>query len=625
MNKHIEENLKRYLKQKDPEYAVLLTGKWGSGKTYFIDEFIKGCEKDDEKKFIKISLFGLKKLESIDEQIFQNLHPLLGSKSAVFTGNLLKSALKFGFKFDWDNDNKSDGKVSVDPKGFNPLDFLSDTKKSKKELIFIFDDLERTDIELIEILGYINYLVEQSNFKVIILANETKILEEDKNSNKYREFKEKVIGKTFEIQQDFDAVFQHFLEILPKSKQNLQDNKEQIKKVYFKANYDNLRHIRQTMLDFEYFYENIDEKYVKHQLFIRELIYLFFALSIEIKKGNLTINNFGKYIDDSYISELNDEEFEKELDEEKKTEFELILHKYSIAKHGTNGIIFSEQLWSHVLFSGKVDKNEIEKQILLTTHFKNDETASWIQLWHLLSVDDTEFQELLDDVKDKFLKNNYQEHEDLLQVIALLLMLSKKGLYKKSENELVKQAKKNIDKCMKTDLWKKEKYGYRWHGSKYSLGFSDEGSENFQKVLKYLIEKSEEAYNSDLPNKAKELLEVIDDFDILNDKLYKKFNKEPIFSKMKVEDFIDKIITVEHSNNNLYYALESFKERYQVHHLHNVDFSTELIFWEEVKNRILESVDKKKKPITYYILNGFKKNTLKEIIENLIKSKQNLS
>lgn len=68
MNKHIEKYLKSYLKLDKPEFAVLLTGKWGSGKTYFIDEFINKNETKDEKqekiKFIKISLFGLKELDS---------------------------------------------------------------------------------------------------------------------------------------------------------------------------------------------------------------------------------------------------------------------------------------------------------------------------------------------------------------------------------------------------------------------------------------------------------------------------------------------------------------------------------------------------------------------------------
>ncbi|WP_295056023.1 P-loop NTPase fold protein, partial [Sulfuricurvum sp.] len=159
-NNHIKEYLSNYLILSNPEYAILLSGNWGSGKTYFIENFIDEF-KNDNIKFIKISLFGLKNTNSIDEEIFQNLHPLLGSKYAKLAGNILKGALKLGVNLDWNQDGKNDGTANIDLKTFNPLDFFSENKSSKQEIVFIFDDLERTEINLKEVLGYINYLVEQ--------------------------------------------------------------------------------------------------------------------------------------------------------------------------------------------------------------------------------------------------------------------------------------------------------------------------------------------------------------------------------------------------------------------------------------------------------------------------------
>ncbi|NLB64240.1 MAG: hypothetical protein GX801_09080 [Fibrobacter sp.] len=40
-NKHIEEYLKQYLNIKEPGFAVLIKGGWGSGKKYFIEQFIE--------------------------------------------------------------------------------------------------------------------------------------------------------------------------------------------------------------------------------------------------------------------------------------------------------------------------------------------------------------------------------------------------------------------------------------------------------------------------------------------------------------------------------------------------------------------------------------------------------
>ena len=38
-NKHIKEFLNYYIELPNPQYAVLLKGKWGSGKTHFINEY----------------------------------------------------------------------------------------------------------------------------------------------------------------------------------------------------------------------------------------------------------------------------------------------------------------------------------------------------------------------------------------------------------------------------------------------------------------------------------------------------------------------------------------------------------------------------------------------------------
>ena len=41
MNKNIENYLDTYMVNPDPRYAVMLKGKWGCGKTYFITNWLK--------------------------------------------------------------------------------------------------------------------------------------------------------------------------------------------------------------------------------------------------------------------------------------------------------------------------------------------------------------------------------------------------------------------------------------------------------------------------------------------------------------------------------------------------------------------------------------------------------
>ena len=88
-NKHIEEFLNDYLnKEESPDYAVLITGCWGSGKTYFIRQYLGGDRKEikdwltDCVKYtvVYVSLFGLKNRDEIDKKIQEVFRPNLGLK-----------------------------------------------------------------------------------------------------------------------------------------------------------------------------------------------------------------------------------------------------------------------------------------------------------------------------------------------------------------------------------------------------------------------------------------------------------------------------------------------------------------------------------------------------------------
>lgn len=50
MNENIKKFLDGYMKNADPQYAVMLTGHWGCGKTFFVDQWMKGLEKAGEDR-----------------------------------------------------------------------------------------------------------------------------------------------------------------------------------------------------------------------------------------------------------------------------------------------------------------------------------------------------------------------------------------------------------------------------------------------------------------------------------------------------------------------------------------------------------------------------------------------
>ena len=140
-NKHIEDYLDYYFDgNKNFEYAVLLNGAWGSGKTWFVKQYL-GKKEDQGKKICYVSLNGISKTSLIDEAIFKSIHPILGSKGAKLASQILKGTLKATIKVDLDDDSKSDGSIA----GGIPKIELPDYLKINDNFILVFDDLERCE------------------------------------------------------------------------------------------------------------------------------------------------------------------------------------------------------------------------------------------------------------------------------------------------------------------------------------------------------------------------------------------------------------------------------------------------------------------------------------------------
>ena len=260
MNERIFQYLLHYAENPDPRYGVMLKGRWGCGKSFFVcnwldkykEKYLKG---ENSLEPIYVSLYGLKETSQITRCIDQVLHPFLYSKGAEFTKKLFKIAGKIVFKttLDWNKDSKED--VSFDA----TLDSLSLLSSKDSEFVgtklLVFDDLERCLIDMKLLLGYINNFVEHGSCHVIIVGDETHVIENAKNI--LTEFKEKTVGREFEVKPDIDAAITYFLtEDIPLSEW-LQNQKELILDVFLSTGCNNLRILRQCLYDFNVLYSEV--------------------------------------------------------------------------------------------------------------------------------------------------------------------------------------------------------------------------------------------------------------------------------------------------------------------------------------------------------------------------------
>lgn len=58
-----------YCNEKNTTGALLLTGQWGCGKTYLIEQFCKNKDYKSKYIFLKISLFGESSIDNIRKRI----------------------------------------------------------------------------------------------------------------------------------------------------------------------------------------------------------------------------------------------------------------------------------------------------------------------------------------------------------------------------------------------------------------------------------------------------------------------------------------------------------------------------------------------------------------------------
>lgn len=175
----IIDEILRYLHDDSYNYAVLIDGEWGSGKTYFVNntltKIIEKQESDLEtsRKVQYISLYGCKAISDVQENIAwsfaEDARKVIQDKNNFGTtgqkvsNNILLSSKKIG--------NAILKKFLPNM----PLYEIASDWLNLGSFIFVFDDLERCDCPINEVFGFFNELVEHENTKVILIANEKEL------------------------------------------------------------------------------------------------------------------------------------------------------------------------------------------------------------------------------------------------------------------------------------------------------------------------------------------------------------------------------------------------------------------------------------------------------------------
>ena len=329
------ESILDYVRADYTDYAIMINGEWGSGKTYFWNNKVKNKIESiniNGKQYttIYMSLYGISNLEDISKKIFIETTQLMDKNMKKYMNTHEKTSIPEYAKTGLDMAHffgVTQNSDKVDYASF----FATDDK------VLCFDDLERANVDVIDILGYINNFVEHDHIKTIIICNEKELSTKLKSSNlemktfiatylldkeggllntdkpmvekirekieyvfdkanDYERIKEKLIGETFEYAPRFNYIINGILmryESNPDLIRFLREHTTLITNTFVKSGTRNLRILKHALNDFKKVFENVNKFYPNTNLRVLQTMLIFtIAVSFEIKSGKITKDKF---------------------------------------------------------------------------------------------------------------------------------------------------------------------------------------------------------------------------------------------------------------------------------------------------------------------------------------------
>lgn len=168
--------VREYLEDKENSYALMLTGEWGCGKTYFVEHALTEKLEEDESRHpvVVASAYGAKDLAELCGAIeggFISKYTIGRATSGERSrrDSLVEFAKDTGVSLLGKKIRELEKKAGVDLK-MTPLNAVNLFIGS--EALLVIDDVERCDMGLRELLGAVDHLVVGCRKKVLLVCNE---------------------------------------------------------------------------------------------------------------------------------------------------------------------------------------------------------------------------------------------------------------------------------------------------------------------------------------------------------------------------------------------------------------------------------------------------------------------
>jgi hypothetical protein len=327
-----------YCDEPEPAGALLLSGEWGCGKTYLIKHNFSDAIKD-KAVVVCVSLFGITSVEQIHSVIktswvdaYCTCKGLNGFKDKIDKGKEILS--KIDFLPDW---IKNIGSTNYE--SLIPISNVIDGKK----VILVFDDLERCQVNFVDVLGVINDYSENQKYHIVIVANQDKITTKQsepititaelqrKDANmgdkqevvlvnlaskksqeaiSFSEIKEKIIQRTIPYIPNYNLIIHSILDTADYKSEEYKtfiiSCEKEIVELFAPDREDlsrphNLRSLKCAIFDFYRVYQLLSDYSISN---IKEWLFSFICYSIAYKAGVIEEDSYGELFSEPKINEM---------------------------------------------------------------------------------------------------------------------------------------------------------------------------------------------------------------------------------------------------------------------------------------------------------------------------------
>lgn len=563
--------LDSYIEWDKPDYAIMLTGGWGTGKTYFIKDYIERKHiVPHRRKIIYLSLYGIESESEIEKQVWlqiaqssfsrinkwrkenkTTLWLLLFFLFCVFIAAMRDFGIERTVRFALSIIGTT-SLVGIVLWIYDILKISILQKTLSNVGLIVFDDFERAEMSHGKLLAYINRYVEHFHKHVVVVCNESEIKDNPPNYGKeialqadvasdsigqervtaeqetneinnnttpyssFKKIQEKVFGKTIVLKQNVLKVI-HDIGVESQSAhlKNIIDNNHLgfewfVSVTTPQINPVNYRVWKRCCRDFESTFGVVNPVFFNDITRVKSLIGQFFPIVYCIQ-----IHDFGNgliFPQDS-IDNISYRLYQS------NGSFKWIKDLFP---HFHWDYVLPKEIWNAIIFNHHVEPEIIESYWKEITCTKN---AFYETINNFYHKTDLEIDHAWNELKDAFEKRTIKNVKIIIQVfVAFLDMISKQCCPTDSIVFLRDKTDKNVYSSKKVFAWMRLycqnlqfdiKHTYDFSRSFYYMVYADRLNENdkdlLKKCLEYMYRKIDHYCRNMLPSETyQKLLKTIE-------------------------------------------------------------------------------------------------------------------